>query len=229
VLPRLTTVERFLDSASLRTKDRAASKVIEIIMPRKSRTHRQTQPTMSPLLRALTYSRAAHEPVTDAMLLQAYVSLDAFRRGHGSRDLFTTLARQLLVAAQLCRLGHQPEAMADIERAQGAMIRIDAAHEKTPGRPPVFCPEGNALGGCPAGSPLVGSTPAGGLARSDSSGGAKNAEGSWRMDDADYALLCLALEIFTAQLATACLGDIAKAETQMLEGILRAERKLATA
>jgi hypothetical protein len=139
---------------------------------------------MSPLLRALTYSRAAHEPVTNAMLLQAYISLDAFRRGSGSRDLFTALARQLHVAKELCRLGHQPAAVADVEAAQKAMIRIDAA---------------------------------------------ENAEGSWLIGEADYAPLCLALDIFAEQLTTACLGDIAKAETQMLEGNLRAEGKLATA
>jgi hypothetical protein len=42
---------------------------------------------MSPLLRALTHSRSAHEPVTAAMILQCYASLDAFQHGHGSRDL----------------------------------------------------------------------------------------------------------------------------------------------
>jgi hypothetical protein len=139
---------------------------------------------MSPLLRALTFSRAAHEPVTNAMLLQAYVSLDAFRRGHGSRGLFTALARQLHVAEELCRLGHQPAAFADIEAAQKAMIRIGAA---------------------------------------------ENAEGSWLIGEADYAPLCLALDTFAEQLTTACLGDIAKAETLVLEGNLRTERNLATA
>jgi hypothetical protein len=139
---------------------------------------------MSPLLRALTYSRAAHDFVTNAMLLQAYVSLDAFWRGHGSRDLFTTLVRQLLIAEELCRLGHQQEAMANIKVAQRAMRRIEAAG---------------------------------------------NAEGLWLIGDADYAPLCLALEICAKQVITARLSDIAKAETQMLEGILRAEGKLATA
>jgi hypothetical protein len=142
-------------------------------MPSKSRTLKQTQPTLSPLLRALAYSRAAHEPVTREMLLQAYVSLDAFRRGHGSRDLFTTLARQLLVAEELCRFGHQPDAMADIEAAEGAMTYIDAAEK---------------------------------------------AEGAWLMREADYAPLCLALEVFAEQLSTASLGDIAKAEAHALAG-----------
>jgi hypothetical protein len=82
---------------------------------------------MSPLLRALTYSRAAHEPITQAMLLQAYASLDAFRRGHGSRELFTTLGRQLLVAEELSRIGHLSEALADIAEAQIAMTDIDVA------------------------------------------------------------------------------------------------------
>lgn len=153
-------------------------------MSKKPRPRKRTQPTMSPLLRALTYSRAAHEPVTRAMLLHAYVSLDAIRRGHGSRDLFTTLARQLLVAEAICRLGHQPAAMADIEAAQEAMTHIDAANK---------------------------------------------AVGAWLISGTDYTLLCLALEIFAEQLSSASLGDIAKAETQILESVLRAEQKRVTA
>jgi hypothetical protein len=84
---------------------------------------------MSPLLRALTFSRAAHEPITRAMLLQAYASLDAFRRGHGSRELFTTLGRQLLIAEELSRIGHLPEAIDDIAEAQIAMTDIDGAEK----------------------------------------------------------------------------------------------------
>jgi hypothetical protein len=82
---------------------------------------------MSPLLRALTYSRTAHGPVTDAMLLQAYASLDAFRRGHGSRELFGTLARYLLIAEELARLGHYAEALADVQQAHAAMVSLDAS------------------------------------------------------------------------------------------------------
>jgi len=82
---------------------------------------------MSPLLRALTYSRTAHGPVTDAMLLHAYASLDAFRRGHGSRELFGTLARYLLIAEELARLGHRADALADLHRAHGAMVALDAS------------------------------------------------------------------------------------------------------
>jgi hypothetical protein len=102
-------------------------------MSNKSRHRKQTRPAMSPLLRALTFSRAAHEPVTRAMLLQAYASLDAFRNGHGSRELFTTLGRQLLVAEELSRIGHVPEALDDIAEAQIAMTDIDAA-EKASGK-----------------------------------------------------------------------------------------------
>jgi hypothetical protein len=153
-------------------------------MPSKSRTRKRARPTISPLLCALTYTRAAHEHMTRAMLLQAYVSLDAFQRGHGSRSLFTTLARQLLVAEELCRLGHHAGALAAIEAAQGALTHIDAAEKE---------------------------------------------EGGWLMRDADYAPLCLALEIFAGQLSTASLSDIAKAEAQMLDGVHRAERMLVTA
>ena len=151
-------------------------------MPSNSRTREQTQPTMSPLLRALTYSRAAHEPVTRAMLLQCYLSLDAFRRGHGSRDLFMTLARQLLVADELCRLGHEPDAIADFEAAHGALMHVDTVEKMA---------------------------------------------GKWFMGDNDYAQLCVVLEIFDRQLSMASLGDIAKAEARMLEGMIRAEQKLA--
>jgi hypothetical protein len=95
-------------------------------MPNKSRTRKPAQPAMSPLLRALTFSRALHEPVTQAMLLQCYAGLDAFRRGHGSRELFTTLGRQLLVAEELCLIGYQPDRILDIQEALGAMTQIDA-------------------------------------------------------------------------------------------------------
>lgn len=82
---------------------------------------------MPPLLRALTYSRAAHEPVTQAMLLQCYTALDAFRRGHGSRDLFATLSQHVLVAEELCRLGLASDQLADIESAHAAMVHLNAA------------------------------------------------------------------------------------------------------
>lgn len=92
----------------------------------KNKTRHQKQPSMSPLLRALTYSRTAHGPVTDAMLLQAYAALDAFRRGHGSRELFGTLARYLLISEELARLGHHAALLADVQQAHAAMVRLDA-------------------------------------------------------------------------------------------------------
>lgn len=133
---------------------------------------------MSPLLRALTYSRTAHGPVTDAMLLQAYAALDAFRRAHGSRELFGTLARYLLVAEELARLGHYADALVDVQRAHAAMVALDASEP---------------------------------------------ANGAWRVDDAEYGPLCTALAILDAQLADASLGDIAMAETRMVEGLLKAD------
>ena len=81
---------------------------------------------MSPLLRALTYSRTAHEPITAAMLLQCYTAVDAFRRGQGSRDLHLTLSRHLLVSQELARLGLGEDVVADIESAHAAMVRLDA-------------------------------------------------------------------------------------------------------
>jgi hypothetical protein len=85
---------------------------------------------MSPLLHALTFSRAAHEPVTQAILLQCYTGLDAFRRGHGSRELFATLGRQLLIAEELCRFGYRPDEIWCIKGAHAAMMHIDAVEKE---------------------------------------------------------------------------------------------------
>jgi hypothetical protein len=95
-------------------------------MSSKSRVRKHNRPAMSPLLRALTYSRTAHEPVTAAMLLQCYTALDAFRHGHGSRNLHMTLSRHLLVSQELARLGLGEDALADIESAHAAMVQLDA-------------------------------------------------------------------------------------------------------
>lgn len=105
-------------------------------MPSKSRNRHHTHTAMSPLLRALTFSRAAHEPVVQAMLLQSYTALDAFHRGHGSRELFTMLGRQLLIALELCRLGYCADDIADIEGAHAAMMHIEVA-AKTHGKWPL--------------------------------------------------------------------------------------------
>lgn len=101
-------------------------------MSSKSRVRKPHQPAMSPLLRALTYSSTSHEPVTSAMLMQGYSALDAFRRGHGSRNLHTTLSRHLLVSQELARLGLGDEFLADIESAHAAMVRLDK-HEHNGG------------------------------------------------------------------------------------------------
>lgn len=99
-------------------------------MSSKSRARKHTQPAMSPLLRALTYSRTAHEPVTAAMLLQCYTALDAFRNGHGSRNLHMTLSRHLLVSQELARLGLGEDLVADIERAHAAMVQLDISEHR---------------------------------------------------------------------------------------------------
>jgi len=96
-------------------------------MPSKSQSRKRSQPAMSPLLRALTFSRAAHEPVTQAMLLQCYAALDAFKRGHGSRNLFMTLGRHVLVSEELCRLGLETQGLPYVESAHAAMVELDAA------------------------------------------------------------------------------------------------------
>lgn len=99
----------------------------EMNMNRKNRSHKNSRPSMSPLLRALTYSQAALEPVTHAMLLQCYTALDAFHRGYGSRELFSTLGRYLLIAEELARLGYQTDDLTDIETAHASLMHLDAA------------------------------------------------------------------------------------------------------
>lgn len=153
-------------------------------MPNKSHSRKRNQPAMSPLLRALTFSRAAHEPVTQAMLLQCYTALDAFRRGHGSRDLFMTLGRHFLVSEELCRLGLEPEGRVYVESAHAAMVQLDAAEHQQDG---------------------------------------------WKLDDDAYPQLCAALSVLDAQLSAASLEMIARAETRMVEGLLRAGQKQAIA
>jgi hypothetical protein len=85
---------------------------------------------MSPLLRVLTSSRNAHEPITQATLLQCYTGLDAFRRGHGSRELFARLGGQLLVAEELCRFGYHPDDIGCIQGAHAAMKHIAAVEKE---------------------------------------------------------------------------------------------------
>ncbi|MCG7399248.1 MULTISPECIES: hypothetical protein [Caballeronia] len=97
-------------------------------MKKKSTNMKSARPAMSPLLRALTYSRAAREPMIDAMMLRCYVALDAFHRGHGSQPLFMTLCRHMLVAEELCQLGHAAECDHDITLAHEALVELDARH-----------------------------------------------------------------------------------------------------
>jgi len=91
--------------------------------PRKS-----ARPTMSPLLRALAHSRATREPMIELMLLKCYTAVDAFSRGHGSQALFITLCRHMLIAEELCRLGHGPDHVDDITCAHKALVEIEAHH-----------------------------------------------------------------------------------------------------
>ena len=112
---------------------RALQNEVETVMPNKSPSRKRNQPAMSPLLRALTFSRAAHEPVTQAMLLQCYTAIDAFKRGHGSRDLFMSLGRHFLVSEELCRLGLQPEGLEYVESAHAAMVQLDVTEPQAGG------------------------------------------------------------------------------------------------
>ncbi|WP_025599289.1 hypothetical protein [Burkholderia sp. WSM2230] len=100
-------------------------------MSSKSRVRKYNSPAMSPLLRALTHSRTAHEPVTATLILQCYAALDAFRRGHGSRDLHMTLSRHLLVSQELARLGLGEDVLDDIQRGHAAMVHLDEREQRT--------------------------------------------------------------------------------------------------
>jgi hypothetical protein len=100
-------------------------------MSSKSRVRKHGPTAMSPLLRSLTLGRTAHAPVTQTMLLQAYAALDAFRRGHGARNLHTTLSRHLLVSQELARAGLDAEMRARIGTAHAAMVRLDLRERET--------------------------------------------------------------------------------------------------
>ncbi len=67
----------------------------------------------------------------NTMLLQCYTALDAFKHGHGSQALFMTLCRHLLVAAELCQLGHASDFDEDITHAHEALVTLDARHVST--------------------------------------------------------------------------------------------------
>lgn len=97
-------------------------------MNRKS-SRKHGRAAMSPLLRALTYSQAARDPVAQAMALQCYIALDAFRRGHGSRDSFATLGRSMLIAEELGRLGYGSERQGDIEHAHAALMSMNVLEQ----------------------------------------------------------------------------------------------------
>ncbi|WP_404984106.1 hypothetical protein [Caballeronia sp. LZ034LL] len=97
-------------------------------MKKKSTSMKPSRPAMSPLLRSLTYSRASREPMIDGMLLQCYAALDAFDRGHGSQTLFMTLCRHLLVAEELCQLGHAADCADAITVAHEALVAVDTRH-----------------------------------------------------------------------------------------------------
>ena len=100
-------------------------------MSSKSRVRKHKAPAISPLLRALTHSRSAHAPVTEAMILRCYAALDAFQRGHGSRDLHITLSRHLLVSQELAGLGLGEDALDDIQRGHAAMVHLDEREQRT--------------------------------------------------------------------------------------------------
>ena len=100
-------------------------------MSSKTRVRKHGRTAMSPLLRSLTMSRTAHAPVTQTMLLQAYAALDAFRRGHGARNLHTMLSRHLLVSQELARVGLGADTREDIESAHAAMVRLDLRERET--------------------------------------------------------------------------------------------------
>jgi len=97
----------------------------------RKKTHRKPARTaMSPLLRSLTYTQAALGPVVRSMLLQCYCVLDAFRRGYGSRELFGTLGRHLLIAEELARLGYEAHALSNFELAHTALMHLNESERR---------------------------------------------------------------------------------------------------
>ncbi|WP_175939544.1 hypothetical protein [Caballeronia sp. BCC1704] len=89
------------------------------------------RPTLSPLMRALSQSRTAREPVIDLMLLKCYAALDAFCRGHGSHALSTTLRSHVLIARELARIGYASERVDELERAEETLTALDAFRAAT--------------------------------------------------------------------------------------------------
>lgn len=96
-------------------------------VPRKLTRRKSTQTAMSPLLRSLTYTQAALGPVIRSMLLRCYGALDAFRREYGSRELFGTLGRHLLIAEELARLDYEAHALNNFELARAALMHLNEA------------------------------------------------------------------------------------------------------
>jgi hypothetical protein len=94
-------------------------------------SHRKTaRAAMSPLLRSLTYTQVALGPVVGSMLLRCYSALDAFRHGYGSRELFATLGRHLLIAEWLARLGYEAQALSNFELAHAALMHLNEAERR---------------------------------------------------------------------------------------------------
>ena len=79
---------------------------------------------------ALTYTQAALGLVIGSMLLKCYCALDVFRRGYGSRELFGTLGRHLLVAEELARLGYEALALNSFELAHTALMHLNEAERR---------------------------------------------------------------------------------------------------
>ncbi|WP_250499036.1 hypothetical protein [Caballeronia sp. GAWG1-5s-s] len=89
------------------------------------------RPTLSPLMRALSQSRVAREPVIDLMLLKCYAALDAFCRAQGSHALLTTLRSHVLIARELARIGYASERVNELERAEETLTALDASRAAT--------------------------------------------------------------------------------------------------
>jgi hypothetical protein len=111
-------------------KLRSSSFTIEFPVIRQLPHRKTTRPPMSPLLCSLTYTQAALGPVIGSMLLQCYCALDAFRRGYGSRELFATLGRHLLMAEELARRGYETHALSNFELAHAALMHLNETERR---------------------------------------------------------------------------------------------------
>ncbi|MEX3983986.1 hypothetical protein AB4Y45_33915 [Paraburkholderia sp. EG287A] len=61
----------------------------------------------------------------NALLLRAYIALDALHRGKGTKGLFITFGQQLVIAERLCVAGYEKDQLRALREAHAALVRVD--------------------------------------------------------------------------------------------------------